>query len=435
MPAAQPDEAVGRLADSIAAELRAVGLRVVVALPIVRGERPLLGLTGEVVARFHDGVADSQMARLAEAAGLAVMRRLTYAGNACLMARKGPLGYDLLAVVERLHGNPMVRYAESNVLAPLEVDQYVPNDTLWANLTHLPLIRVPEAWDYLDDIHADLRGGSPNITIAVFDPQGVAPNHPDLTANLTDGTAKLITSFNFNAMAAQTVAALGGDHGTQCAGIATAGFDNTQGIAGVAPNCHLIGARLPSPATGVEMADAFTWAAGFNPGSTDPNFPALPARAADVISNSWGSSNTALSQALQDCFDFLTRRGRGGLGCVVTFSTGNLGYVQFSAIRTYAAYDRTIAVGASTNVNPTTPVNSCQADENGVSNNVAVVVDERALYSPWGPEMDLSANPALCWADVRGVLRSTAVRIDAAQANATGGWTDLDGDGVNEFSQ
>lgn len=502
------DETVGgsgNLMDALAGELRETNLRVIVALPVIRGDQPMRGLTNEAVVRFLDGVGDADVSRIGGTVGMKALRKLTYAGNGYLMARSGPPTYEVLAAVESLRGDNLVQYAESNVLVTLELDQYAPNDVLWPNMTHLPLIDCDDAWDFLDNISVNLRGGSPDITIAVFDPNGVAPNHPDLTANLTDGASKLVTSFNFNAMAAQTVAGLGGDHGTECAGIATAAFDNNQGIAGVAPNCHLIGARLPSPATGVEMADAFTWSAGFNPGSTDPNFPAVPARAADVISNSWGSTNTALSQALQDCFDFLTLRGRAGRGCVVTFSTGNLGYVQFSAVRTYAAYNRTIAVGASINVNPTNPVNSCQADQNGNTNNLAAVVDRRAYYSPWGPEMDivapshtayglgpppiggcaglvdpttssvrvgtgtldgcapapacldydtsfggtshasptiagtaalmLSANPDLCWADVRTAMRTTAVQIDPAQTNAVGAWTDLDGDGVNEFSQ
>jgi hypothetical protein len=93
------------------------------------------------------------------------------------------------------------------------------------------------------------------------------------------------------------------------------------------------------------MADAFLWAAGIDNGNTTPGFPALPAQLADVISNSWGASNAALSTALQNAFDQLTDNARGGRGCVVTFSTGNLGYVQFSNVRRFAAYDRNLAVG------------------------------------------------------------------------------------------
>ena len=164
-----------------------------------------------------------------------------------------------------------------------------------------------------------------------------------------------------------------------------------------------------------------------------------------------------------------------------------------------AAYQRTIAVGASINTTPTTPVNSGQADPNGNTNNLNVTADTRALYNPFGPEMDivapshtcyaagtgnlvdpttstvrvstgvldgcpgaatcndydtsfggtshasptiagtaalvLSVNPTLSWDEVRGVLRRTAVRIDAGQTNAIGQWTDNDGDGIEEFSQ
>src|SRR5829696_3548936 len=195
-------------------------------------------------------------------------------------------------------------------------------------------------------------------------------------------------------MTPQTVAGLSGDHGTKCAGTATAAFNNNQGIAGVAPNCHLIGARIPSPADGIQMADAFIWAAGFNTGNTNPSFPALPARAADVISSSWGANGATLSAALSDCFNFLTVYGRGGRGCTVTFSTGNTGYVPFTSgmfLRAMAAYERTIAVGASINVNPTSPVNSLHPDPNGNTNNINVTVDTRALYSPFGPAMDIVA--------------------------------------------
>ncbi|NBC15694.1 MAG: S8 family serine peptidase [Bacteroidetes bacterium] len=484
---------------AVVSDLEQQGLTARLARPVRRGERPIQGLTNELTVRFEDHVTREDVQRIAREVGLRVERPILYAGNAFLLARPGAPTYELLSIAQTLREKFPVRYAEPNLLMQLELDQYTPNDTLWANLNHLPLINCDEAWDTLDDIAVDLRGGSADVTVAVFDPHGVAPNHPDLTATLTDGTSKLVTSFDFSAMAAQTVGSLGGDHGTQCAGTATAAFDNGRGTAGVAPNCHLIGARLPSPATGIEMADAFIWAAGFNTGATAVGFPALPARPADVISNSWGVTGGALSSALRDCFDFLTVYGRGGRGCVVTFSTGNLGHIQFSALRQYAAYERTIAVGASINSNPTSPVNSFHADPNGNTNNLAVAVDTRALYSPFGPEMDIvapshtayapgtgtiidptttcvrvgtgaldgcagpttcndydatfggtshasptiagaaalviSTDPSLTWVEVREILRTTANRIDFANTDPIGQWVDNDGDGVNEFSQ
>lgn len=491
------EEGAGELQEAVK-ELEESGLNTIPALMIKRGDAPPQGLTNRLLVRFAEGAEAAEVAEIAARHGLAVKRRVTTAGNAYLLSTDHLPTYGLLETARRLTAEPAVELAEPDLLVELDVDQYTPNDTLFNLQNHLPLIDCDDAWEILGDWDPALRGGSPRVCIAVFDPHGVAPDHPDLIANLTDGTSKLITSFDFFSMSAQTVANLDGDHGTQCSGTATAAFDNNQGIAGVAPNCHLIGAELPSPATGIEMADAFLWAAGIDNGNTDPAFPAFPSQPADVISNSWGSTGTALAASLQAAFDRLTDEGRDGKGCIVTFSTGNLGYVQFSTQRTFAAYNRTIAVGASINSNPTSPVNSSQADPNGNFNNIAVAVDTRALYSPFGPELDIvapshtayppgggltdpttssvrvgtgaldgcpgavvcndyatsfggtshasptiagiaalimSANPLLSWEEVRDILRRTARRIDAANADPIGQWVDNDGDGVAEFSQ
>jgi subtilisin family serine protease len=233
----------------------------------------------------------------------------------------------------------------------------------------------------------------------------------------------------------------------------------------------------------VMMADAFLWAAGIDNGNTTPGFPALPAQLADVISNSWGASNAALSTALQNAFDQLTDNARGGRGCVVTFSTGNLGYVQFSNVRRFAAYDRNLAVGASINVNPTTPLRArsqtptatrrtwpppltgapstipsvprwtswhqATPATTGGGNLVdpttsTVLVGNGALDGCPGAAvcndyasnfggtshasptiagtaaLVLSAFPLLAWDEAHEVIRRSAVRIDAGQNNAVG---------------
>lgn len=489
-----PDEKAMR---AVTQDLEKSGLKVIPAVIIKRGERPEQGLTNELMVKFADGVSEQEVSRIAKENGLTVKRRLLSAGNAYVLTSTTPPSYELLEVANKLTQQNEVVFAEPELLMEVETDQYTPNDPLFNLLTHLPLINCDDAWEILGDWDPNLRGGSTEVCIAVFDSNGVAPDQPDLIANLTDGTSKLQTSFNFNSMTAQTVAGLSGDHGTKCAGTATAAFDNNLGIAGVAPNCRLIGAQLPGALTGTEMADAFLWAAGIDNGNTEPDFPAFPAQPADVISNSWGVFGAALSTALQTAFDRLTDEGRGTLGCVVTFSTGNLGYIQFSNVRTFAAYVRNIAVGASINSNPTSPVNSDQPDPNGNTDNLAVTVDTRTLYNPFGPEMDivapshtcytdnelvdpttstvpvgdgtldgcpgagvcndydtsfggtshasptiagtsaliLTANPLLAWDEVKQVLQRTAVRIDSANTDPIGQYVDNDGDGVAEFSQ
>jgi subtilisin family serine protease len=480
-------------------QLESEGLEVVPALLVKRGAGPPQGLTQELVVQFAPGVDESEVRRIASDAGLEVRRRVTSTPNGYLLRDPDGPSYEMLSVAAGLVEEDAVMTAEPQLLMELENDAFTPNDPLYNVQTYLPLVQADDGWEELGDfLGDDQRGGSPEVCIAVFDPDGVTPNHPDLTAALSNGSVKLVTSFSFRAMAAQTVAALGGDHGTQCAGTATAAFHDNRGTAGVAANCRLIGARIPSPATDVMMADAFLWAAGIDNGNTTPGFPALPAQPADVISNSWGASNAALSTVLRNAFDRLTDDARDGRGCVVTFSTGNLGYMQFSNVRRFAAYARNLAVGASINANPTSPVTSSQADPNGNTANLVATVDTRAFYNPFGPEMDvvapshtcydnngnlvdpttstvrvgnggldgcpgaavcndyassfggtshasptiagtaalvLSAFPLLSWDEAHEVIRRSAVRIDAGQNNAVGRYVDTDGDGVADFSQ
>ena len=487
--AKKPDEKTMR---DVTSDLEKSGLKVTPALIVKRGEAPAQGLTNELIVKFADNVSEAEVSRIAKEHDLKVKRQMRSAGNAYVLTSNAPPSYELLNTARELLKREEVVLAEPELLMEVEEDQFTPNDPLFNLLTHLPLINCDDAWEILGEWDPSLRGGSREVCIAVFDPGGVTPNHPDLNDN-----GKLQTSFNFNNMTPQTVAQLGSDHGTQCAGTATAAFDNNLGTAGVAPNCRLIGARIPNPATGVAMADAFLWAAGIDNGSTDPNFPAFPAQPADVISNSWGTPNAALSTALQAAFDRLTDDGREGLGCIVTFSTGNLGFVQFSNIRTFAAYERNIAVGASINSNPTSPVDSSQPDPNGDTTDIPVAVDTRALYNPFGPEMDivapshtcfdgnaivdpttttvrvgtgsldgcpgagtcddydtsfggtshssptiagtaaliLTANPLLAWDEVKEILQRTAVKIDFGNANPTIQYVDTNADGVADFSQ
>lgn len=464
------------------------------AIPLRQGKTLLGGLTTDLVISFGREASKTEAESLAKSIGMTVLRAFNaLQGGFVLRALKPDL--KILEHSRSLIEERGMAVAEPDLLLDFELDAYTPNDLLYPQQRHLPLIDANDAWELLGNYDPTLRGGSPTVCIAVFDPDGVHPSHPDLTAALSDGTQKMIANFNFTSMTPQTVPGLGGNHGTQCAGSATAAFDNGIGIAGVAPNCHLIGARI-NGLTQATLADAYLWAAGIDNGNTSIGWPALPSRPADVISNSWGQSNAALSATLQACFDRLTNEGRDRKGVLVTFSVGNLGHVQFSNIRRWAAYERNIAVGASINSSPTSPTNSDVPTPAGATTNITVVMDTRALYSPYGPEMDivapshttyltgnlvdpiissvrvgqgnldgcpgaqtcndyaasfggtshssptiagtcaliLSANPLLTWREAMDIIRRTAVKIDFAQTNTIGQYQDVNGDGVREFS-
>jgi Subtilase family len=375
--------------------IQGAGLDARVARILPNRDGPPFGLTADIVVRFTSDIERSEAERIGDQFGLRIEREIRHAGNAFLFVRPGAPDYDLLAAVQALRADPRVVYAEPDLVYFLQADIYTPNDPLYPNVPHLPLINADDAWDRLDNVAIALRGGSPNITIGVVDTQGISPNHPDLTANLTDGTSKLVADVNFAAapIVAQTAAGCPGDHGTQCAGSATAAFDDNRGIPGVAPNCHLIGARIGSASAAVAMADLYLWVGGFSNGSTAAGFPALPSRPADVISSSFGVTGLALSNTIRDCFDFLTTYGRGGRGILVCWSLGNSGFVDFTsatggAFRAWPTYEKCIAVGASINTNPTNPIaTGGHADPAGNTTNIATAVDRRALYSPFGPTM------------------------------------------------
>jgi Subtilase family len=379
-------------ASALSRRLAARRLEVDVARIISQGEERPLGLTDEIVVSFTEDTGRETVQNIAREFGCRVERDVVHSTNAFLLRRlKGP-EYDVLETIAALQADPRVIYAEANLIFFAEQDAYMPNDFLFAQVPYLQLIAADQAWERLSKKAVALRGGSPAVTVAIIDQDGVAPDHPDLTARLTDGTLKLVTSMNFATFprTTQTVGGLAGTHGTKCAGSAVAAFDNNIGVSGVAPNCHLIGIRSPAVSDMERVIHTYLWAGGILDRSKVPGFPALPARPADVISSSWGRPGIALSDPMRACFDRLTGEGRNGLGTILCWAIGNEGYVDFTiptpgTFRSWATYHKCIAVGASIGATPTNPLlTSYDADPTGSVANIATQADQRALYSPYG---------------------------------------------------
>jgi Subtilase family len=376
-----------------AGELRNEGLQVNIARIIEHAGRHPTPLINELIVRFADDVTRAEAEQIAHVHRLRIAREVRHAGNAFLLVRDGEPTYDILNAAASLRATGRVMYAEPNIVHVLTSDQCIPNGPLWTQLPHLKLIKADYAWDRLSHVTPIVRYGSPAITIGIIDRNGVTPNHPDLTATLTDGVAKLYSDIDFTKVPItdQTVGGLVGDHGTSCAASACAAFNETRGMPGVAPNCHLIGAQIATIVTPVAMADIYMWMAGFWNGSTEEGFPPKPVRPADVISTSFGDNGASLSDTIRDLFDYLTTHGRRGKGIVLCFSVGNIGYFDFtnpadsSNYRAWPTYAKTLAVGSSINSNPTNPIpTSLFADPDGNTQNIATTVDTRALYSPYG---------------------------------------------------
>jgi len=181
-------------------------------------------------------------------------------------------------------------------------------------------MRVEEAWD--------LTTGDPSILVAIVD-EGIDMDHEDLAANVAAG-------FDVTDEAASPPggvpgnASCGDGHGTACAGIAAAVAGNGTGIAGVAPGCRILSVRIGRGNVWTKNDWA---AAGIN---------AAWQNGAAVVSNSWGGGSP--SSLITSAVAAARTSGRGGLGSVVLFASGN---ANATTVDYPASLATAVAVGAT----------------------------------------------------------------------------------------
>ncbi len=194
------------------------------------------------------------------------------------------------------------------------------NDPYYPYQFYMDMISADKAWN--------ISLSDQDITVAVVD-QGVEA-HEDLPAG------QLVNGYD---AFGQTGGAPGGNeaHGMASVGIIAANH-NTDGIAGLAPNVRIMPVRIfnerGNGSTNNEITYAMTHAI---------------TNGADIISNSWGYSDNNGNSVTTDANPGLTtvinnasQNGRGGLGTVIIFASGNNGQDV-----TYPAFlNSVIAIGA-----------------------------------------------------------------------------------------
>ncbi len=150
-------------------------------------------------------------------------------------------------------------------------------------------INVVQAWDYATGV---------GIKIAIVD-NGVDVNHKDLKNNIH-------LSYDCHTQTAPTKTY--GDHGTHCAGIASAARNNGIQIAGVAPDAKIMAAGIYLDGNNAtkELADGINWAWQ---------------NGADIISCSWAVTQEC--KLISNAIDEAVTKGRDGKGCVFVKSAGN----------------------------------------------------------------------------------------------------------------
>jgi subtilisin family serine protease len=177
----------------------------------------------------------------------------------------------------------------------------------------------PEAWA--------ITTGSSSVIVAVID-DGVE-NHEDM--NDANGVSRVIGG-NTPLNGGNGAPISNGAHGQACAGIIGASH-NSLGVKGAAPQSRFLTVNIfAGSETPTDIANGINWAVN---------------NGAWVLSNSWGyTSCTVNYSVLTNAINSAASSGRGGLGCVVVFASGN----GSKNCVDYPAYlESVIAVGAVTN--------------------------------------------------------------------------------------
>ncbi len=214
---------------------------------------------------------------------------------------------------------------------------FVPNDPMFGTQWGLQRIEIPSAW-------ANARG-SAQVTVAVID-EGVELTHPDLDMHPQ----------SWNASTDAPDGSPTGNHGTACAGIIGARFDNGQGIAGVAAGVRVMAIATATWAD-IDIAEGLYFAAD---------------NGADVVSMSFGVYESwgvwdfdLIRDALQHCLD---------KGLVLVAASGN---EDQPTSRFPGSDDRTVCVGGSNR--------SDERKRGGDSSS------EPGWGACWGPDLDVVA--------------------------------------------
>ncbi len=284
-------------------------------------------ITSEFNVGFKPEVSRAQIAQLNAASGVEILRPIEYGPNAFVLRVKQPRGFaGALDTGNRYYESGLARYAEPNFIEVREA-LFRPNDPFYSSQWHLPRIQSEEAWD--------ITRGDATIIVAVLD-TGIDLTHEDLSS-----AGKIVSPFDPLGGDNNPVAEGSEDHGTAVAGVAVADGNNSIGVSGAAPNCRLMPIRLIGGATTPEMEGAAVTHAVDN--------------GAAVINNSWGPTSppAPLPGPLGDALDHALAAGRGGLGAVVMFASGNdnLSISAAATLNGFANDDRVIAVGAVNDAN------------------------------------------------------------------------------------
>ena len=317
-----------------------------IANPVFTLPDAQLTITDQFIARFKPNVQIKVVEAFNQANNVEIVKATRLPKTYILSVGAGSNTIDMANLY---HESDITIYATPDFVRSLD-KQFVPNDTLfpgqWGmeNTGTNPPDGVGTADADIDASTAwDVALGDPGTVIAIID-EGVELNHEDLNDKIVSQYSAIPGDSNANPNNTWDA------HGTNCAGIATVETNNSQGVAGVCPNCSLMPVQIAySSSDGGSWITVDSWIADAIIWSVD--------NGADVLSNSWGGGSP--SSFINDAITYAITNGRDGLGSVVLFAVGNS---NSEGIIYPASNDNTIAVGASSPCDERKNPSSCDGE-------------------------------------------------------------------------
>src|SRR5262245_13796805 len=247
----------------------------------------------EVLVKFRDPMLLSDLLDLSAQIDAVSIERIGTTGTLRIRSRSQSAG----ALMRRLAARADVAYAEPNHVIQIAT---TPDDPQFPDLWGLEQIGASAAWDLT-------VGANSNVVVGVID-TGIDYTHPDLAPNIWSAPEAFSVTLSsgsvsceagthgFNAITRQCDPMDDHNHGTHVSGTIGAVGNNSEGVAGINWNAHLMGLKfLDDQGTGT-IADAIATVEFAI--AVKQAFQIGGSANIRVLSNSWGGSES--SQALLD---------------------------------------------------------------------------------------------------------------------------------------
>ncbi|MCC7431207.1 S8 family serine peptidase [bacterium] len=276
------------------------------AEPVFKTENSDFYLYGKLVVRFEASVNFGEIQKIAQKFGLKITEQRIWNENIYFFELNKTSKLSSLEVANQIFETEKVVYSLPDFIQTNWQDD--PNDPFFPNQWFLKNDGSPAQFNGIPGVDLNvlqawtISQGDSSVLVAIID-SGVDYTNPDLAGQTVQG-------YDFADNDSDPFPSSGDAHGTSCSGIVVAKSNNGTGVSGVAPNCRVMPMRVSLTSSSA---------------STQTRALAIHAAAdsgASVISCSWQTGGI-FYQFLEDAIIYAKLTGRNGLGCVLSWSSGN----------------------------------------------------------------------------------------------------------------